>query len=111
MRVNPANLLSLSRVFLALLGVWIIFSFNFKERFLIVMTIIIIAVITDYIDGKRASYLILKMLAWCGIMIVAYISGNTNVLWPLVWLTVIISLLRLMPNIIAGWRNIIFLKE
>lgn len=191
MRINPANLLSLSRVFLALLAVWVLFGLGFKEKFLIALAIVIIAVITDSIDGRiarhfgfdgeigalsdrysdhifanilwisfavmgaisfwvpvimvardsvffwlkdaatvsvsikkhtrlewlshsrfmRASYMLLKMSAWCGILIIAYTSSDPNILWPLVWLTVIMGVTRLVPNISSGWRSIILLKN
>lgn len=54
MVINPANALSVSRVFLGFLAVGILFGGGGEKRFLIVLALIILAVITDSIDGKIA---------------------------------------------------------
>ncbi len=54
MQINPANVLSISRVILGLITAAILLGSNADKRFLIAMTLIVLAVITDSIDGRIA---------------------------------------------------------
>lgn len=58
----------------------------------------------------RALYSILKLVSWCGILVIAYLSIDFNI-QPIVWATVAMGLIRVVPVLTAGWQSVVLVKK
>ena len=107
MRINSANVLSISRVILGLITAAILLGSNADKRFLIAMTLIVLAVITDSIDGRIARRFGFE--SEVGKLSDRYAD---HIFANIVWVVVVVGILRAVPVITESWRNILFiLKE